>query len=125
MTGTPASSAFLTAGRSDLASTATRTMASTPLVSIESTCSCWMATSPLALAFSTVQSSHSSVILSWSKRRSCVSQRAVVESGSSTPIIGVFPVWELSSVSCPQASRATAVEIAVKAMAAPRMQAFM
>lgn len=84
-----------------------------------------MATSPLALAFSTAQSSHSSVILFWSRGRSWVSQRAVVESGSSTPMLSVFPVSELSSASCPQAPRATTVEITVMTTAAPRMQAFM
>lgn len=96
-----------------------------PLVIIESICSCWVATSPLALTCSTVQSWHSSVIFFVSSGVSCVSQRDVAASGSSRPIFRLSPPPELLPASCPQAVRATAVEIAVMTTAAPRMQAFM
>src|SRR5205814_5814774 len=116
---------FLTEAPSDLESTATRTMASTPLVIMESICSCWVATSALALAYSIVQRPHSFMMFFSSKGLSCVSQRAVVASGSSRAIFGEFPPAEAFPVPDPQADRATAVETAVMTTAAPRMQAFM
>ncbi len=125
MTGTPASTAFLTEVASDLASTATSRMASTPLAIIEFICACCMATSPLALACSIVQSPHRSLISLSSRGLSRVSQRAVVESGRSTPIIGALPSAESLSPPVPQAVRATAVETAVRASTAFRMRAFM
>jgi hypothetical protein len=100
-------------------------MASTPLVIIVSICSCWMATSPLALPCSTVHSPHSSLTFCSNSGLSWVSQRAVVESGSSRAMFGVLPASESFPVSAPQAARATAVETAVMATAASRMRAFM
>lgn len=110
----------MTDGPRDLASTATSTMASTPWVIIESTCSFWIATSPFALAFSIVQSAHSCMILFSSRGLSSDSHRAVVASGSSRAIFGVpAPAGSFPGLD-PQADRATAVETAVMATAAPR-----
>ena len=56
---------------------------------------------------------------------SCVSQRAVVASGSSRPMRGPLAPAGSPPVSDPQAASTIAVETAVTTAAASRMQAFM